>query len=76
MIVNKDINPNRQVYYIASLILREINNSTSNEIDFFEIYFKLKTENGLSMNLFTFSLDWLYLLGALEEKEGKILKCL
>jgi len=35
MIIDKDINPERQVYYMASLILRELNDSKNIKVDFF-----------------------------------------
>ncbi len=73
MIINKDTNPERQIYYLSSLILEDINKTK--EIDFFKIYFKLKKNTDISINLFTFSLDWLYLLGFIKKDKGGILIC-
>lgn len=72
MIINKDINPERQIYYISSLILKELKNKNSN---FFEIYSNLKKKTNLSINLFVFSIDWLFLLGIIKIEKGEILKC-
>ncbi|MFH0875937.1 MAG: ABC-three component system middle component 6 [archaeon] len=74
MIIGKDQNPERQIYYLGGLILECIKTET-NEIDFFEAFKKINTDREISMNLYTFSLDWLFLLGLIEQKGGKIIKC-
>ena len=73
MIISKDLNPERHVYYIGGLILNLI--KTQKEIDFFDIFQKINKKNNISLNLYTLSLDWLYLLGLINQKEGKITKC-
>lgn len=74
MIISKDLNPERHVYYLGGLILDLIKTEDS-EIDFFDIFQKINAKNNISINLYTLSLDWLYLLGLIDQKDGKIIKC-
>lgn len=75
MIINRDINPERSLYYIGSLVLDQLNKSSSDSIDFLDLYKILKTSKDISMNLYTLSLDWLYLSGIIEMNKGNIVKC-
>lgn len=76
MILGKDINPKKQIYYISALILSELKNSKSTEFDFFEIFSSLKLkENDITINLYSLSLDWLYLLGAIKKDKNRLIKC-
>jgi len=75
MIINRDINPERSLYYIGSVVLNELKESSNKELDFFQLYSVLKESKDISMNLFTLSLDWLYLNGIIEMKEGNIVQC-
>jgi len=75
MIISNEINPEKQLYYLASLILNEFKNKETLELDFFKLYSELKIKNNISMNLFAFSLDWLFILGAIEINKEKIIKC-
>ncbi len=74
MITSYDLNPKRQLYYIGSLILSGFNKEKL-ELDFFKLYSKLKNEYNVSMNLFVFSLDLLFLIGLIRIKDGKIIRC-
>lgn len=75
MIINRDVNPERNLYYIGSLILDELSKSSQKSIDFIDLYQELNKSRGISMNLFTLSLDWLYLNEIIELSKGKIVKC-
>jgi len=75
MIVSKDINPERDVYYLGAKVI-EIISKEAAVIDFFDIYKKLNTSEKVSMNLYALTLDWLYIIGAIESSEkGHIQKC-
>jgi len=75
MIINRDTNPERSLYYVGSVVLRELKESSNKELDFLQLYKSLKENIDISMNLFTLSLDWLYLNGIIEMKEGNIVQC-
>jgi len=78
MIVNKDIHPERKIYYLGALILDAIKQSKAKEIDFFDTYQKVNchSKTKISIMLFTLALDWLYLLGIIKNNnQGRIEKC-
>jgi hypothetical protein len=76
MIVSKDINPERDFYYLGAKIIEIISSIEENSVDFFDVFEKLKVSEKVSVNLFTLTLDWLYLIGAINKSEkGSIVKC-
>jgi len=74
MITSTNSNPEKQVYYIGGLILDLINRE-NNKLDFFDIFQKINKSRKISMNLYTLSLDWLFLLGLIDQKGENIIKC-
>ena len=76
MILGKDTNPKKQIYYISALVLNELKNTDNTEFDFFDIFNSLKLiENDITVNLYSLSLDWLYLLGAVKKDKNRLIKC-
>lgn len=76
MIVSKDINPEKDFYYLGAKIIEIISQSKDKKIDFFDTYELLSSSEKISINLFTLTLDWLYLLGIINKsKKGIIVKC-
>jgi len=76
MIVSKDINPERDFYYLGAKIIEIISQSNDKNVDFFDTYEQLSNSEEISINLFTLTLDWLYLLGVINKtKKGIIVKC-
>ena len=75
MIIGKDIHPERKIYYLGALILDTLKKSPGKEFDFFYIYQKVNESKKVSMKLFTLTLDWLFLLGAINSNKGYIEKC-
>ena len=55
-------NPKNSIYYNASLILQEINNSNEPSIYFWDLYQKIKEQYSMTLKVFIFCLDWLYLI--------------
>jgi hypothetical protein len=74
MIINKNISPQRDVYYLGALLINVLTDHTS-EISFFEAFIQINQREKVSMNLFTLAVDWLFLLGAISSKDGRIVKC-
>jgi len=76
MIVSKDINPERDCYYLGAKVIEILANSESKEFDFFEVFQKINTSEKVSVGLFALTLDWLYLIGVLDNLEnGGLKKC-
>ncbi len=75
MIIGKDIHPERKIYYLGALVLDTLKNSSENELEFFNIYQKINENEKVSIKLFALTLDWLFLLGAIDSKKGYIGKC-
>ena len=76
MIVSKDINPERDVYYLGAKVIEILPTKKNREINFFDVYEKLIIEENVSINLYSLTLDWLYLIGAIDGyQQGNILKC-
>ena len=76
MILGQDTNPQKQIYYISALILNELRNINGAEFDFFEIFNSIKTkEKDITINLYSLSLDWLYLLWGIKKDKNRLIKC-
>ena len=76
MIVSKDTNPEKDLYYIGARVLEVLASADTVEIDYVEIFLSLKSKMQISNNLYALSLDWLFLLGAIDiSAEGNIRKC-
>ena len=75
MIIGTDTNPKKQIYYISALILEELKATPMRTIDFFQIYFEINKKEDISFNLFSLSLDWLFMLGAITQSENYLIKC-
>jgi len=76
MIVGKDINPSKHIYFLGGKVLGILKNNGKKEMNFLDTFQKLNTEEKVSMNLFTLTLDWLYIIGAVKKnKNGKLEKC-
>ncbi len=75
MIVGKDIQPEREIYYLGALLIEILKGFPQKNIGFFDVYQKLNEDRKVSMKLFTLTLDWLFLLGVIDCNRGKIEKC-
>lgn len=76
MIVSKDINPERDFYYLGAKTIEILADTDNNNIDFFKVYSQLNKSEKISINLFVLTLDWLYLIGAINKPiKGNIVKC-
>ena len=75
MIIGKDINPKKQIYYLSAQIINELKHLKSNEFDYFHIYHLIKSKEDISLNLYSLALDWLFLLGAIKKEKNRLIKC-
>lgn len=76
MIISKDINPKRDLYYLGSQILEILIERDDIEFDFLDLYKDIKISNKISVKLFSLVLTWLFTIGAINHSEkGNIIKC-
>lgn len=70
MLLPNDIKPELSVYYYASLILKIITEKKENEI--LTLYQIVKQKFDISLRMFSYCLDWLYLIEAVKVDEKGI----
>lgn len=75
MILGKDIHPQRKIYYLGSIVIEVLKSTDSKGDDFFSLYNRVNNKEKISLNLFALTLDWLFILGLIENKKGLIKKC-
>lgn len=76
MIINKHINPERDLYYLGGKLIEILGDSNPINIDYIDLYNELNNEHHISINLFSLVLDWLFILGVIKKgKKGGIVKC-
>ena len=74
MLLPDNIHPENSIYYNGAIVL-EILQKNSN-IELLELYGLVKNVRNISFPLFILSLDWLYLIDAIELKNQKVKLCL
>ena len=76
MIVNKHTNPDRDLYSLGASVINIIASNKANDFGLFETYQELSKNNKVSLQLFLFVLDWLFILGAIRRSHtGSLEKC-
>ena len=76
MIISKDINPERDFYYLGAQTIEILSSTEEDRMDFFSVFDELKSSEDISLNLFTLTLDWLFIIGAIDKShKGYIVKC-
>ncbi|MCD6010679.1 MAG: hypothetical protein K0Q79_541 [Flavipsychrobacter sp.] len=76
MIVDKNVTPDRDLYFLGSIVIEILIARKETKIDYFELYNKMNHEHEISINLFTLVLDWLFIVGVIKNAEnGMIEKC-
>jgi hypothetical protein len=76
MIISKDTNPGKDLYYLGAIILDSLQAIDSDTVEYITLLQELRNKINISNNLFALSLDWLYLMGVIDlSDEGNINKC-
>ena len=74
MLLPNNVLPKDSLYYNGGLILREL--LSVDGMDFFDLFEVVQNKYGMSMSIFIFSLDWLYLCNAaIFNDSDKIVLC-
>ena len=75
MIIGKDVHPERKIYYWGALVLDILSSKHANDVSCFSVYEELKQSHNISAEIFLLTLDWLFILEAIEGEKGRIKKC-
>lgn len=76
MIIDKNINPERDLYYLGGILIEILKKLDDNEVDYIDLYDLFNSEKEITINLYALTLDWLFILGLVVKGEnGKIKKC-
>ncbi|MCO7226629.1 ABC-three component system middle component 6 [Pleionea sp. CnH1-48] len=75
MILGKDVHPEQKLYYWGALVIEFLNDTTELNHNYYNIYENIKEKYGISIESFSLTLDWLYILGVIDNDKGKIRKC-
>jgi len=76
MIIDKNINPERDLYYLGGILIDTLQNKDNKEVDYMDLYTLINIKKEITINLFSLTLDWLFLLGLVAKGEnGKIKIC-
>lgn len=76
MIIDKNINPERDLYYLGSILIDVLQNNGKKEVDYMDLYSLVNIKKDITINLYSLTLDWLFILGLIAKGEkGKIRIC-
>jgi hypothetical protein len=75
MIIGKDIKPERQIYNLGALLLGVLQETPNRNIELFDTFEHMNSREAVSVNAFILTLDWLFLIGAITNDKGRIVKC-
>ncbi|MEW8287296.1 MAG: ABC-three component system middle component 6 [Candidatus Thiodiazotropha endolucinida] len=75
MIINKDIHPERKIYYIGALVIDVLRENKEDSINHLLVFEKLQEKESITVDVFMLALDWLFLLGAVKLEQGILKKC-
>ncbi len=75
MIISKDMKPERQIYHLGALVVGILQKNSNKSIELFELFEHANAHKTISLYAFILTLDWLYLLGAITNDKGRIVKC-
>lgn len=74
MLIPDNIRPENSVYYNGGKVLEVM--LSEKRLGIGDLYLRMREKMDISMATLTLSLDWLYLLGCLEVKDGEVILCL
>ena len=75
MIVDRDTHPDQKIYYLGSVVISILSNTSDTYINYFDLYEKTSSKINITMQKFSLTMDWLYLLGLVKSEKNGIIKC-
>jgi hypothetical protein len=74
MIIDKNINPERDLYYLGGVLIDVLNNKNNTEIDYMDLFILFNQKQKITINLYSLTLDWLFILGLVTKGENSKIK--
>lgn len=74
MLIPENIRPENSLYYNGGKVLEVM--LSEKQLSIGDLYVHMRENMNISMATLMLSLDWLYLLGCLEVKDGEVALCL
>jgi len=75
MIITKDSNPEKDIYFLGASLIGILDSIEAEKVDFFEAYQKMNNQKPITMSLFSLVVDWLFLIGSVKSEKNHIVKC-
>ncbi len=73
MLIPDNIRPENSLYYNGGKVLEVM--LCEKRLSISELYVRMREKMNISIATLMLSLDWLYLLGCLEVKDGEVVLC-
>jgi hypothetical protein len=74
MLLLNDMKPEMSIFYYSSLIIKEI--KVKEGLDIVSLYKSVKDKNYISLKVYSYCLDWLFLIEAAKvDKDGGVFLC-
>lgn len=74
MLLLNDLKPEMSIFYYSSIVIKEIGGNQGQDI--VSLYKTLKDEYQISLKVFSYCLDWLFLIeAAFVDREGGVYLC-
>jgi hypothetical protein len=75
MILNQDIKPEKQAYYLGSRILSVLKAVPADSVSLIDVFEQVNQQEKVSYHAFSMAMNWLFLMGAVDLKERQLVKC-
>jgi len=75
MILDQDIKPEKQAYYVGSVILQALKDLNSEQIQLLNLFEQVNRREPVSYHAFSMAMNWLFLIGAIELADGRLNIC-
>lgn len=76
MIIDKNINPERDLYYLGGILIDILQDKNNKEVDYMDLFTSINNKQEITINLYSLTLDWLFIIGLVAKgKNGKIKIC-
>lgn len=75
MILDQDIKPEKQAYYLGSVVLHALKEVNEEQIQLLDLFEQVNRLEKISYHAFSMAMNWLYLIGAVDLTEGRLRKC-
>lgn len=73
MLIPDNIRPENSLYYNGGMVLEVM--LCEKRLSISELYVRMRKKMNISIATLMLSLDWLYLIGCLEVKDGEVVLC-